>query len=457
MTCPTFWVRYWDKMADRKFTSIDLFAGCGGLSLGLEQAGFRPVLFSEIDEATSESFKYNLGVGNDIEEVRDVKDLLANKKKKLRAFLKRLRKDGVDEIDLVCGGPPCQAYSGIGHRRSYKPSDLRQMPISTLYKDMASVIGHVKPKTFLFENVRALLSKRWSDEGEKGEVFGDVLNCFYSLDGYKIGWQLLYSKNYGVPQNRPRVFIVGIREDIDFFGNYRGPSSVVTTLPGYDKERYPDVADRDKLEHGIEWGLLPEGDGVGSTPDIVEVLGDLVDPDYVNGGETKSYPSSVKSDFQREMRTSPGGKLMNKGSILTEQEYSNHKLRIRNKFNYMIKNKVRSKNQLPPRYQTEKFSQRVLPETWGSGGPSITATSLPDDYVHYCQPRSLTVREWARLQTFPDWTEFHGKRTTGGLRRAGDPNSGIHDREVPKYTQIGNAVPVRLASAIGKQLAKFIR
>ncbi len=444
-------------MADRKFTSMDLFAGCGGLSLGLEQAGFRPVLFSEIDEATGESFKRNLGVGNNIEAIRDVKDLLADKKKKLRAILKRLRKNGVDEIDLVCGGPPCQAYSGIGHRRSYKPSDLRQMPISTLYKDMASVIGHVKPKTFLFENVRALLSKRWSDGGEKGEVFADVLNCFYSLDGYKIGWQLLYSKNYGVPQNRPRVFIVGIREDIDFFGNYRGPSSVAPSPEDFTEEtRYPSSVDRDKLEHGIEWGLLPEGKGVGSAPDIVDVLGDLVDPNHVNGGVTRLYPSSVKSGFQRAMRTQPDGKLMRKGSILTEQEYSKHEQRIRDKFAYMIDHQVTTSSQLPPEYRTKKFAQKVLPETWGSGGPSITATSLPDDYVHYCQPRSLTVREWARLQTFPDWTEFHGKRTTGGIRRAGDPNSGIHDREVPKYTQIGNAVPVRLASAIGKQLAKFI-
>ena len=76
------------------------------------------------------------------------------------------------------------------------------------------------------------------------------------------------------------------------------------------------------------------------------------------------------------------------------------------------------------------------------------------NYVHFSQPRSLTVREWARLQMFPDWYIFKGKRHTGGIRRAGNPQKGIFDREVPKYTQIGNAVPVELAKRLGLSLKK---
>ena len=109
-------------------------------------------------------------------------------------------------------------------------------------------------------------------------------------------------------------------------------------------------------------------------------------------------------------------------------------------------------------YKTKKFSQRVLPARWENGsGPWMTATSLPDDYVHYDQDRSLTVREWARIQTFPDWYKFCGKRTTGGIRRAGRPGENIHDRELPKYTQIGNAVPVKLAEAIGEHFAQILK
>ncbi|MET3931851.1 site-specific DNA-cytosine methylase [Lysobacter sp. OAE881] len=111
---------------------------------------------------------------------------------------------------------------------------------------------------------------------------------------------------------------------------------------------------------------------------------------------------------------------------------------------------------VPTEFKTKKFAQRLLPARWGKGGPTITATSLADDYVHFLQPRVLTVREWARLQMFPDWYQFEGKRTTGGLRRAGNPRAGVFDREVPKYTQIGNAVPVGLAHQVGTHLARLL-
>ena len=113
-------------------------------------------------------------------------------------------------------------------------------------------------------------------------------------------------------------------------------------------------------------------------------------------------------------------------------------------------------NEIPPHLKTKKFSQRALPARWGERGPSITATSLPDDYVHFAQPRILTVREWARLQMFPDWYVFAGKRTTGGRRRAGDPDAGDWSREVPKYTQIGNAVPVELARQVGVHIRNLL-
>ena len=104
-------------------------------------------------------------------------------------------------------------------------------------------------------------------------------------------------------------------------------------------------------------------------------------------------------------------------------------------------------------HQTKKFNQKPVPPKW-ENKPTITVTSLPDDYVHYSNPRTFSVREWARIQTFPDCHQFSGPRTTGGSRRAGSPED--WSREVPKYTQIGNAVPPLLGKAIGERVKQIL-
>lgn len=418
----------------RRLTMIDLFAGCGGLSLGLEQAGFEPLFVNELNPDALETYLENRRLENpllDKYKVNDVKqlvlddalrnDLFAGMKRDYK--LKPKKHEGLG-VDLLVGGPPCQGYSGIGHRRSYSV-DRKQLPSNHLYEDMAFLIAQIRPKIFLFENVKGLLSARWTKTGSKGEIWNDVKEKFTSIPGYHIHPQLVYAKDYGVPQNRPRVLIVGIRDDID-------------VSKFFDKDRPAD-------------GFLP--DPTRDYPSPIQLLGDIVDPAYINGGDTKRYPHSIHSEVQRYFRTSKDGmRIFKKGDPLTEHEYSNHGPRIVRKFQYMLTHDGR----IPPSMQTKKFAQRVLGTKWPPGGPNITATSLPDDYVHFSQPRSLTVREWARLQMFPDWYQFAGKRTTGGIRRAGNPQEGIHEREVPKYTQIGNAVPVKLAREIGRHFREML-
>ena len=155
--------------------------------------------------------------------------------------------------------------------------------------------------------------------------------------------------------------------------------------------------------------------GKEKAPDLCEVLEDLIDKNYKNELRTTKYPHTAQTNFQKEIKKKPNNRVSKKGEKLTEHEYSRHSERVTKKFMAMIKNK----GEIPEQYKTKKFAQRVLRRRWDSNGPNITATSLPDDFVHFKQPRSLTVREWARLQTFPDWYRFAGKRTTGGLRRAG--------------------------------------
>jgi len=413
----------------KKLTVVDLFAGCGGLSLGLEQAGFQSVYVNELNNDAMESYLINRDLENPYLRERfhsnDVKSMILDKK-----YIPNLSKDlkntyNLDvksgELDLIVGGPPCQGYSGIGHRRSYSVNK-EQIPSNFLYQDMAYLISKLQPKIFLFENVRGLLSGRWKSGGEKGEIWSDVLETFNSLKNYQSSWKLVKAKDYGVPQNRPRVLLVGVRNDIRL------------------KNIKSKTAD----------GFLP--DPSGTPPDPVDIFSDLIDPNYKKKNFNEKYLKDPRSDYQKSLR-SKNSVLLKKGSELTEQEYSNHSEKIEKKFQFMIDNN----GNIPEEMRTKKFSQRLIPKRWDESGPNITATSLPDDYVHYAQPRILTVREWARLQMFPDWYKFAGKRTTGGSRRAGNPRDNNFDRELPKYTQIGNAVPVGLAKKIGSHFVNILK
>lgn len=415
---------------------VDLFAGCGGLSLGLEQAGFVPLFVNELNDDARATYIRNRvdrheWLGESGFNSADVKGMLLDKKY-LPALEKRLKTTfGVEhgELDLLVGGPPCQGFSGIGHRRSYSV-DKEQQPSNHLYQDMAAIIHRLRPRAFLFENVRGLLNARWTSSGSKGEIWRDVFDTYRAIPGYTVAAQLVFAKDYGVPQNRPRVLLVGIRNDVK-----------------------ADLQREGKDEDAIARGYLPKP-RPNQAPDMVDLLGDLIDPNYVNGGATLTYPHAAKTAIQKLLRTpATGGSPLRKGAGVTEHEYSKHNPTVVEKFKAMHK----SGGIVPEQFKTKKFAQRLLPERWGEAGPTITATSLADDYVHFAQPRTLTVREWARLQMFPDWYEFSGKRTTGGIRRAGNPREGIFDREVPKYTQIGNAVPVGLAKAVGEHLAKILK
>jgi len=397
---------------------IDLFAGCGGLSLGLENAGFIPVYVNELNKDAMASYLNNrLDRFPYLEKYKsyDIKEAVQDE----GIFTDLSRKD----IDLVCGGPPCQGFSNIGIRRSYSV-EKKQLPSNHLFQDMAYFIHRIRPKVFIFENVEGLLKSKWTAGGDKGEIFEDILTTFRKIPDYEVKFKLLHAKDYGVPQRRPRIIVIGVRDGL--------------------------IAAKSNSDDAVEAGFLPEPSN--DYPNLVDVLSDLVDEEFEYGGETTRYPHSVQSDFQRYLRTKPNDSIAKKGDVLTEHEYSNHSEKIRRKFQAMIDNN----GVIPQEFQTKKFAQRLLQSEWGEKGPSITVTSLPDDFVHFSQARSLTVREWARIQTFPDWYQFSGKRTTGGIRRAGNPRENIFDREVPKYTQIGNAVPVKLAEAIGKHLKKLL-
>ena len=396
-------------------------------------AGFFPLYVNELNKDALETYLINRDkhfphLRNNFFS-QDIKGIIKDKKFFLNLLNKLEKEFGrnfkKDTVDLVTGGPPCQGFSGIGIRRSYSV-DKEQLPSNHLFQDMAFFIHKIQPKMFLFENVEGLIRSRWKKHGTKGEIFKEILDTFKKLKGYEVKSKLVYAKDYGVPQNRPRILIIGIKKAL--------------------------LKNKNTFSDALEGGFLPKP--TNDYPNIDEVLSDLVDRSFKNGGSTDTYLSEPKTNWQKLIRSNQfTGESLKKGDVLNEHKYSNHSEIVKKRFEHMIKNN----GSIPESLKTKKFAQRVLPTKWNDKGPNITACSLADDFVHFSQPRSLTVREWARLQTFPDWYLFAGKRTTGGIRRAGNPRESIFDRELPKYTQIGNAVPVKLAYEIGKHFLSFLK
>ena len=170
------------------FNFIDLFAGCGGMSLGLENAGFEPVYVNELNPDALETYMMNRrDYYPDLEHFKsnNIKELVGNKGNGLEILKQQFKKYEIDpnQVDLIVGGPPCQGYSGIGHRRLHSVEKL-DIPANKLYKDMARVIEFFQPRIFLFENVKGLLSARWRKNGFKGEIFKDVLKTLKKIAGY---------------------------------------------------------------------------------------------------------------------------------------------------------------------------------------------------------------------------------------------------------------------------------
>ena len=188
-------------------TSVDLFAGCGGLTRGLEWAGFNCLAFNELNKDAANSFSSNFPSAIRLE--GDIRTAVSNEVID-DIIIPASNNSG---IDLITGGPPCQGFSGIGHRRSYSVEKI-DIPTNHLFQEMIRVINRIQPKAFLFENVQGLLSARWSKGGESGEIFRDVWKAFSSIDGYISQPTLLHAYGFGVPQNRPRVMIMGIKEKI---------------------------------------------------------------------------------------------------------------------------------------------------------------------------------------------------------------------------------------------------
>lgn len=372
------------KTKNKKLKVIDLFSGVGGLSYGFaHNDNFEIVAANEILPNMAKAYSLNHPEVKVYAE--DIKEFNASK-------IEKDLKIKPSEIDIIVGGPPCQAYSTVGKR-------LIDDPRGKLFQEYYRVLKEFNPKLFLFENVRGLLSI------QGGELLKTIISLFESL-GYKVKYKLLNSADYGAPQIRERVVIIGSKLGTDF--NYPEPTH-------YDSNNQADLF------------------GINIKPYLTleQAISDL--PFIKSNEESFKYASTPKNDFQKSMRKNAPAKLMDHNS-----PNNNAKL-------------IKIMELLPDGGTPDDLPEAIRPTSgfkntycrlwWERPSTTITrnlSTPSSSRCIHPKAPRPLTTREGARIQCLPDDYVFYGSRSDRNL-------------------QIGNAVPTRLSVPLAESILKHFK
>ena len=406
-------------MPQKHYTVIDLFAGAGGLSLGLYQAGWSGLFAIEKNPFAFETLKYNLIDGRHHfawpewlpQTPHDINEVLKNYSKQL----KELR----GKVDLVAGGPPCQGFSMAGKRVE---DDIRNQLVFSYIK----FIELVQPKMILFENVKGFTYAFDKDNDSDAEPYSHKVIRGLQKLGYNVKPHVFDFSNYGVPQRRKRFILVGIQKDLG------SPDNFEELL----------LDNRDKFLGGK--GLKPKVTLEEAISDLLRSNGESPTPDR-KGFISGKYGSGELTNYEKLMR----GDYPKKHEVPNSHSFARH-----------TADKLHCYQRLLADYpQRGKRIDGDAREGWGIRQRGITVldphavsptiTGQPDDYLHYSEPRIMTVRECARIQSFPDWYEFQKKYTTGGQMRK---------KEVPRCSQVGNAIPPLFAEQAGyvlKQMLKY--
>ena len=417
-----------------KRTFISLFAGCGGLSLGLMSAGWEGLFAIEKNPWAFETLSRNLIARRGRGPVTGFNwpAWLPVAPHNMESFPDDYKQEiaGLKgTVSLVVGGPPCQGFSTAGRRKQADPRNK-------MYLHYLKVVAMVQPSFILLENVRGISvdfseKKRGKSEkrglGRPPKSYAQRIQDALDELGYEVKPQLVKAVDFGVPQVRPRYIFIGVRRDL-----IQGDSVFAPF----------DFLERTRTEFLQRKGLGLESLPVGAKDALsdLETYGRRRIACTDSPGFEQVQYSGPRTDYQKLLHGDLNGAPLNSLRLVKHRE------KTIKRFSKMLKVcrpgtvlSLREKKQVG---ESKKFSRVVLhPDR-----PSPTLTTLPDDIVHYSEPRILTARESARLQSFPDWFEFRGSYTTGCTRRI---------YECPRYTQVGNAVPPFLAEALGLLLAKL--
>lgn len=504
---------------------IELFAGCGGMAVGMESSGFQLEFANEVSPMASNTFAHNL-LNTDLEKQsenvkwihsrfeegkyslrirenllthdeigfcdlkfeKDLKDLSG---KLLVGDVRHLKRKLIENkihnpydgnLDLISGGPPCQSFSLAGKRElnNYK----NRLPLD--YAEMCEILN---PKVVLLENVKGILAA-FNVDGKKHYAWLEVAKAF-ALKGFAPICMLINSKYFGIAQNRPRYIMLAFRQDVfqKLLATYP-KNKIVSGTNAFMKKAVNDIRSIEKSDlnyYDIEkdtelfdGDVLPKAETFDSNSWITvkAAIGDLshksrmIKSQYVEAlNQTLNFQGKTDKSIYNHNIRKHAPKIQERFLLYQLLNYSNgHKekfLKLKKngdqpskaeikELYILLKEKVTSFKEIFKKKSdferfilsvepTKKHSQRALKESL----PSPAQLTIPDDICHYSpfENRALTVREMARIQSFPDWFMFKSKETTGGKNRS---------YEVPQYTQVGNAVPPKLAFYLSGHIYKLL-
>ena len=366
---------------------IDLFSGCGGLALGFKWAGYKTLLASDVDDNCEKTYTHNFpGVPFLKGDLRTI-------------TTKKLKNVVSDSVDVVIGGPPCQGFSLANKNRNKVKDD----PRNELFYEFVRVVTDFQPKAFVMENVRGLLSM------QKGKVIQLMKEEFENAGlGYQVDFKVLLASDYGVPQNRQRVIMIGIRKDLGV---------------------KPEFPSKTCSEPVTVW----------------EAISDLPQIEASGGEEKMSYESRPQNTYQELMRK--------RSSSLYNHVAMRHTKRLIERFKvikagqslaHVPQQHAAVKRGKPTEISKIVFSQNNQRLHANKPAPTIAA-SFQSNFIHPYLNRNFTAREGARLQSFPDDFIFQGMRTKMSWEKG-----------LSQDQQIGNAVPPLMGFAIASKLKNIL-
>ena len=400
----------------KKYTFIDLFAGCGGFSEGFYQENFKSVVHVDFDAPACETVKERMRYYNYSEKAIESAVICGD----LTSDDVHNQIDNVignTQVDVLVGGPPCQSFSSVG--RAQDKNSMRNDPRNYLFRSYLEILEKHKPKIFVFENVSGLLSAK----PDGNYIFPEIvenMSEFYSIcdDRDTI---LLNSVHYGVPQIRKRVILIGVRKDLKI-----NPLDIYKAI---EKTHYsPDTETKNEI-NGLQKYLTVK-DAIWDLPKLLPG----------EGKEEINHKIVSKNSFIELVRPNGFSKLFNhvarKHNNMDQQRYE-----LLSKNKWQLKDLAKTRPDLI-HHDPKHFGNRYTVQVANKPGRTVVAHLYKDGnlFIHpdHKQKRTFTVREAARVQSFPDDFKFVGSRTN-------------------QYKQVGNAVPPLMAKQIAKAIKQFLK